>query len=87
MILAAKNLFYPSQRVHIMSVDNYAILNISNTSIHNCSDNKFNNNSMARQIFVILVAMISDPYMQIAPPFSILTMDRSDRTHPVLAST
>ena len=29
MILAAKNLFYPSQRVHIMSVDNYAILNIS----------------------------------------------------------
>ena len=49
MILAAKNLFYPSQKVvHIMSVDNYAILNISNTSIQNCSDYKFNNNSMAR---------------------------------------
>ena len=49
MVLAANNLSYPSQKVvHIMSVDNYAILNISNASIHNCSDNKFNNNSMAR---------------------------------------
>ena len=35
MVLAANNLSYPSQKVvHIMSVDNYAILNISNTSIH-----------------------------------------------------
>ena len=49
MVLAANNLSYPSQKVvHIMSVDNYAILNISNTSIQNCSDYKFNNNSMAR---------------------------------------